>query len=270
MRIHSQLVILRIRDETIFPSCRLILEDGAICNNISISSFSCLSNPADRMTISAKILTNLSSPPYNDTKLDDIHLPPHTLRIPIEIKFVISRLDKNYKLPKTRVASCKLITLASLPIPIIINYDILFGENKISDRKNYDPFENHIRSRCLLSNIDMELMKNEEYQLILDLKSLACLDYKYERLPNPNLEENSKNEISKVVLSTSWEFTNLRECAFKKTIKIDINALGMKNILGNLHWVPEFQSCVTGKIYLLEINLKIGNSSDITINLSTV
>lgn len=38
---------------------------------------------------------------------------------------------------------------------------MLFGEKKIIDRKNYDPFEEHIRRsfRYLLSNMDLALMK---------------------------------------------------------------------------------------------------------------
>ncbi|MDN6570651.1 MAG: hypothetical protein L0L22_06590 [Staphylococcus equorum] len=50
----SNIQQLRIRDETIFPTAQLTLKDDAMCNNIPTSSFSCLSNPADRMTISVR------------------------------------------------------------------------------------------------------------------------------------------------------------------------------------------------------------------------
>lgn len=90
---------------------------------------------------------------------------------------------------------------------------MLFGEKKIIDRKNYDPFEEHIRRsfRYLLSNMDLALMK---WRIPIDSRPqmLSCLDYKYERLPIPNLEENLKNEISKIISSTSWVFESEGLC----------------------------------------------------------
>lgn len=239
--------------------------------------FSTVSNSLGtiRITMPAMLLNISPSLRYMYSNTDNVSLPQYTLKFPINLEFSSNCLDKNHKFPKLTNVSFELVALTfisrttpiPIPIPIVINYDILFGEKKITDDINFDPFEERIRKpfRSLLSKMDTALRKNEGSQLISDLRCLTNLEYKYERMP---VEDNSNTGISKVVLSTPWERSSSEDCKnFKKTIHIDINATGIKHTLEKLHWVPQFQSCFVGRMYFCKIKLKMRSAHDIAINL---
>lgn len=61
----------------------------------------------------------------------------------------------------------------TLPIPIEINHDILFGKKKITDDKDYDPLEEQIRKPFRPLFLNMKMAKKEDCQLLRDLRSLA-------------------------------------------------------------------------------------------------
>lgn len=111
----------------------------------------------------------------------------------------------------------------------MIDYDILFEQKKIIDFKNYDPVEEQIRRpfRSLLSKMKIALRKNEDYQLISDLRCLSNMEYNYERMSVPTLQDNSNGGVSKAVSSTPWEHSNSNYNHFRKTVNIDINAIWM-------------------------------------------
>lgn len=234
--------------------------------------FSKLSNSIGviKTTMPAMKLNISPVPPYMYTDINDTVLPPFALRFPIHLEFSPSCSSSSRTLPKISNVSFEMVAMTffsrKLPIPIVVTYDVLFGEKKITDSKNYDPFEEHIRKpfRLLLSN--MAQLRKEDCQLIMDLRCLATMEYKYQRMPVPNLGEKI-NGISKEVTSTPWERTNPKDDTFHETVNIDISTQQMKHKLAKLQWVPEFQSCFIGRMYFYKIKFKISKARDITINL---
>ena len=234
--------------------------------------FSKLSNSIGviRTTMPAMNLNISPVPPYMYTDINDTTLPPFLLRFPIYLEFSPSCSNSSCTLPKISNVSFEMVALTyisrKLPIPIVVTYDVLFGEKKITDSKSYDPFEENITKpfRLLLSN--MALLRKEDCHLMLDLRCLATMEYKYQYIPVPNLGEKI-NGISKQVTSTPWERTNPKDNIFHKTVNIDIITQQMKHTLAKLQWVPEFQSCFIGRMYFCKIKFKISKARDITINL---
>lgn len=78
------------------------------------------------------------------------------------------------------------------------------GRKKITDDKVYDPFEEQIRKpfRSPFLNMSMILIKKDDCQLILDLRSLAYVEYEYESAFVPTLVDSLSGEVSKIVSST--------------------------------------------------------------------
>lgn len=242
--------------------------------NISTDLFLSLPNSLGTTSIilPAMLLNISSSPPYMRANGDNINHTPYTRRIPINLEFTPCSLKKSYKFPKVSKVSLELVALTfmsrTLPIPIAINHDILFGKKKITDDKVYDPFEEQIRKpfRSLFINMNMTLIKKDDCQLLLDLRSLAYMEYEYESTFVPTLEDSLSGEVSKIVSSTPWKLSGSKDHNhFKKTINIDIYATEMKKTLEKIHWIPEFQSCFMGRLYFCKINIKMRNMHDISI-----
>ncbi|KAI5955602.1 hypothetical protein KGF54_001104 [Candida jiufengensis] len=230
------------------------------------------------------------STPKKDYNVNYMSLPQFGTRTPtiLSIPFDIVYIDDKHSPPEFKSVSVELVSLTikskKHPIPVVIHPEMLF-ENKnkgtSSSQDNFDVitikrFQKYaFELSKLLKELGPEL--NVEREMVQDIKCLANLSTKYVHLKVKNLTFNKFQSINQIPWDKKIEQSSNGNEKFedikyvkKFDLNVDFGSLQLRPTLSDFCLVPDFQSCLIGRLYYLKIDIRLHTAEKISLRVPIV
>ncbi|KAI5961262.1 uncharacterized protein KGF55_004187 [Candida pseudojiufengensis] len=127
----------------------------------------------------------------------------------------------------------------------------------------------------LLKELGSEL--NVERDIVQDIKCLANLTTKYVHLRVKNIKFDNFASINQVAWVKTVEQSTKGNEAFedikyvkKFNLEIDMGSLQLRPSLSDFCLVPDFQSCLIGRVYYLKIDFRLHTAEKVSLRIPIV
>ena len=203
------------------------------------------------------------------------------LSIPLELIYKPSCKDcKDYKTskpPDIKAITAEVVVFTyrskKYPIPIEITPDMVYKNIREDQPDTFEthivkPFKKYLQDLTILTKkLNHEVLQVDS-QLIMDMKALVDVSSKYHNLKIEDIQIDKKHD---------WTMTSNQEgdsLSYRKTVNIslDLKKLLTKEFAKGSHedlqkgffvLVPNFQSCILGRLYFIHINVKLYNNESV-------
>ncbi|ODV80792.1 uncharacterized protein CANTADRAFT_38014, partial [Suhomyces tanzawaensis NRRL Y-17324] len=195
------------------------------------------------------------------------------VQIPIDLtlQFSSEASTKSMKPPEIKSIGAELVVFThrskKYAIPIEVTHDLLFKNNG-EENDNFEgivikPFKQYLHELSELMEKFNSGVLDVDRQLVMDIKCLAYMQTKYNKLKIENVKLNQ--------FSTTWKTGSLATTLTKKfMISLDLKAVLSRELTENLvseahALVPSFQSCIIGRSYYIVVTLRLQNGESVSL-----